>query len=230
MARRSFFSSFRRFPLRELFCHNSSVSGAFKSERPGGVRNVCREGISWETTASSPSSTWRRTASRERRPSPPRRSSSPRRGGSWTFQPFLSLGRRPDHRTERVHGLPSRIAHFREEERYPSISWRTGKASPRSRAMEPGGNRRPHLFDLSFLPREPAGKKWLIIRRTHRLTKSPEYGPGGRSVLRLSGQSHRRKRLLEPLPRRRRKNSIGPALRHYGLSDCFELYGSSESV
>jgi len=34
-----------------------------------------------------------------------------------------------------------------------------------------------------------------------------------------------RERLLEPLPLAEAEDAVGPALGHYGLSDCFELYG-----
>ena len=34
-----------------------------------------------------------------------------------------------------------------------------------------------------------------------------------------------RERLLEPLPLAEAEEAVGPALGHYGLSDCFELYG-----
>ena len=149
------------------------------------------------------------------------------------FNRFYHSEERPDHRTERVHGLtPERIAHFREEERYPSYfleDW-PSLASFWERWKPEGIVVHNLSFDLSFLPREAVrGQKWWCsMRGLTDFCKIPKSADreGEWKWPRL-GEAVRiaRERLLEPLPLAEAEESVGPALGHYGLSDCFELYG-----
>jgi len=149
------------------------------------------------------------------------------------FNRFYHSEERPDRRTERVHGLtPERIVHFRTEERYPAYfleDWPSLAAF--WERWNPEGIVAHNLsFDLSFLPGEAVRRRkwWCSMRGLTDFCKIPKNTDreGEWKWPRLSEAVRiARERLLEPLPLAEAEDAVGPALGHYGLSDCFELYG-----
>ncbi len=150
------------------------------------------------------------------------------------FNRFYHSEERPDPRTEAVHGLtPRRLTHFRSEEEYPSHfldDWPSLAAF--WDRWNPEGIAVHNLsFDISFLPREAVrGRKWWCSMRGLtdfcQLPKTSNRGSGewkwprlGEAVLAA------KERLPVPLPLSEAESAAGMPLKHYGLSDCFELYG-----
>ncbi len=149
------------------------------------------------------------------------------------FNRFYHSEERPDRRTERVHGLtPERIAHFREEEAYspyfledwPSLAAFWERWNPEGVVVH------NLSFDLSFLPREAArGRKWWCSMKGLtgfcRLPKTSNRGGEWKWPRLSEAVGIARERLLEPLALAETEDAVGEPLGHYGLSDCFELYG-----
>ena len=150
------------------------------------------------------------------------------------FNRFYHSEERPDRRTESVHGLtPRRIALFRTEEEYPPYfleDWPSLAAF--WERWNPEGIVVHNLsFDLAFLPGEAARKmKWWCSMRglTNfcRLPKNSVRGGGEWKWPRLGEAVQAAKeRLPEPSALTETEIVVGSPLSHYGLSDCFELYG-----
>ncbi len=149
------------------------------------------------------------------------------------FNRFYYPEERPDPRTESVHGLtPGRIGHFRREEEYgPHFleDW------PSLAAFWDGWNPEGIVvhnlsFDISFLPPEAVrGRNWWCSMRGLtefcRIPGSPERG-GRWKWPKLGEASARVKEDLAPTgATAETEELLGPPLAHFGLSDCFELYG-----
>lgn len=149
------------------------------------------------------------------------------------FNRFYYPEERPDFRTEAVHGLTvSRIGQFRTEEEYPRHfleDWQSLAAFWDS--WNPEGIVVHNLsFDISFLPREAARERkwWCSMRGLTDFCRIPKAGsPAGMWKWPRLGEASlaARKKLSTPAPLAKAERIIGSPLAHYGLSDCFELYG-----
>lgn len=149
------------------------------------------------------------------------------------FNRFYYPEERPSRRTEAVHGLTvGRIGRFRGEEHYHRHFLEDVQSLA---AFWSSWNLRGVVvhnlsFDLSFLPRPMARERrwWCSMRGLTDFCRLP---PGSRSYgefkwPKLSEAVRAaRERLEEPAPLGEIERVMGTPLGHYGLSDCFELYG-----
>lgn len=149
------------------------------------------------------------------------------------FNRFYYPEERPNPKTEKIHGLlPGRITHFRGSAHYPLHfleDWRSltdfwDRWSLRGIIVH------NLTFDTAFLPPEALkGRKWWCSMKG--LTeycripgKSPRGGPWkwprqqeASAAVKSSIGATEATYLSE--------KAVGPHLPHFGLSDCFELYG-----
>ncbi len=149
------------------------------------------------------------------------------------FNRFYFPEERPSPRTERVHGLTTgRIGRFRGEEPYPLhfLEDISSLAAFWNNWNLQGIAVHNLSFDLSFLPRPLAREKrwWCSMRGLTDFCRLP---PGSRSFgefkwPRLAeAVQAARERLEAPAHLAEIEKAMGTPLHHYGLSDCFELYG-----
>lgn len=154
------------------------------------------------------------------------------------FNRFYYPEERPSRRTEAVHGLTlGRIGRFRGEAPYPRHFL---EDVPSLAAFWSSWDLRGIVvhnlsFDLSFLPRPLAKeRKWWCSMRG--LTDFCRLPPSSRSYgefkwPRLAEAVRTaRERLTPTAPLSEIEKSMVPPLSHYGLSDCFELYGLAVRV
>lgn len=149
------------------------------------------------------------------------------------FNRFYYPEERPDRRTEAVHGLsPERIGALRTEEKYPahflddwtSLALFWEQWSPEGIAV----HNLP--FDTGFLPGTVVRRQrwWCSMRGLTDLCCLPGGNPaGGRWKLPRLREAVRTAEALYPSSPTLAwtEGIVGPHLSHYGLSDCFELYG-----
>ena len=149
------------------------------------------------------------------------------------FNRFYYPEEGPSSLTNNIHGLTlERIGRFRGEEPYPRHFLEDVQSLD---AFWTSWNLRGIVvhnlsFDLSFLPHSLAkGRKWWCSMKG--LTDFCRLPPGSRKhgefkwpklveAVRIA-----RERLEEPAPLSEIERVMGTPLCHYGLSDCFELYG-----
>jgi hypothetical protein len=149
------------------------------------------------------------------------------------FNRFYYPEERPDPRTESVHGLtPGRIGHFRKEEEYERHflgDWTSLAAF--WDGWNPEGIVVHNLsFDISFLPPEAVrGRKWWCSMRGLtdfcRIPGSPERGRRWKWPKLAEASSLVRGNLSATGATADTEEMLGSPLPHFGLSDCFELYG-----
>ncbi len=142
---------------------------------------------------------------------------------------------RPDRRTEAVHGLSlPRIGALRGEEEYPSSfleDW-TALALFWERWNPKGIVVHNLPFDIGFLPGSVtrAHRWWCSMRGLAEFCRLTGRSPSaGRWKLPRLGEAVAAVRKTLPCPSALRSSEeiVGKSLQHYGLSDCFELYGLS---
>lgn len=149
------------------------------------------------------------------------------------FNRFYYSEERPNPRTEAVHGLtPGRITHLRGDDRYPRYfleDWRSLAAF--WDRWSPGGIIVHNLtFDVAFLPPGALrGRKWWCSMKG--LTEycripAPSPGRGPWKWPRQEEASGVVRGNIEPTRATKAyEEAVGLPLPHFGLSDCFELYG-----
>ncbi len=149
------------------------------------------------------------------------------------FNRFYFPEERPDPQTQRVHGLTTaRIAHLRLEEEYGAHfldDWH-GLVSFWEKWNPEGIVVHNLSFDTSFLPPEAVRKRnwWCSMRGLTdfcRIEKTGGPGKGWKWPRLIEAVQEAKKRLPSPVTLSSAEKTVGDPLAHYGLSDCFELYG-----